>query len=486
MADSAGKQPSIVTIFAIWNTMMGTSILSMPWAMTQAGLTLGVILMISMGLLTLYSCYRILNSPNTVEGGGGCGLDFPDVCHHYSLSTSVEGGGGCGLDFPDVCHHYFGRAGRAICLIFSMTALGGAIIIYWVLMSNFLYNTGLFIHHKIHGLNMSSVEEFTNHSLPVLCRSLHLKPSMEVRDITNITSSTGPVAVLAAVTSAGVSDRLWNLRQTVPIYLVALIMPLLNFKSAQFFTRFNILGTLSVLYLVVLVTVKSSQWGVHLRTTWFDSSDEYFIPEFNVNFPVMSGVLTLAYFIHNCVITLLKNNRNAHRNVRDLAVGYALVGTTYLYVGSVVFVSFPSPSLSKRCIEQNFLDNLPSDDIMAVVARIFLLFQLTTVYPLLAYMVRVQLLTHFFGDPYPSLLHVLGLNVLLVLLGVLVARFYPNIGSIIRYSGALCGLVFVFVLPCLIHLVSRRRLGSLSAPSAIFHVLLMALGVANLVAQFLV
>lgn len=310
---------------------------------------------------------------------------------------------------------------------------------------------------------------------------------MEVRDITNITSSAGPVAVLAAANSAWSFDQLWNLRQTVPIYLVVLIMPLLNFKSAQFFTRFNILGTLSVLYLVVLVTVKSSQWGgVHLRTTWFDNSDEYFIPEFNVNFPVMSGVLTLAYFIHNCVITLLKNNRDAHRNVRDLAVGYALVGTTYLYVGSVVFMSFPAPPLSKRCIEQNFLDNLPSDDIMAVVARIFLLFQLTTVYPLLAYMVRVQLLTHFFGDPYPSLLHVLGLNVLLVLMGVLVARFYPNIGSIIRYSGSLCGLVFVFVLPCLIHLISRRRLGSLSVPSAIFHLVVMAMGVANLVAQFLV
>ncbi|XP_075919886.1 neutral amino acid transporter 9-like isoform X4 [Petromyzon marinus] len=465
MSDTAGKQPSIVTIFAIWNTMMGTSILSMPWALTQAGLTLGVLMMISMGFLALYSCYRILNSPSTIEGPAGCGLDYPDVCHHY-----------------------FGRAGRVLCLAFSMTALGGAIIIYWVLMSNFLYNTGVFLHHKIHGLNVSTVEEFRNHSLPVLCRSLHSKPSMEVRDITNITTSTGPVAVLAVANSAWSFERLWNLRETVPLYLVVLIMPLLNFKSALFFTRFNILGTLSVLYLVVLVTVKASQWGgVHLRTTWFNSDDEYFIPEFNVNFPVMSGVLTLAYFIHNCVITLLKNNRHAHHNVRDLAVGYLLVGSTYLYVGSVVFICFPSlPPLSKRCIEQNFLDNLPSDDFMAVAARIFLLFQLTTVYPLLAYMVRVQLLTHFFGDPYPSLLHVLGLNVLLVLLGVLVARFYPNIGSIIRYSGALCGLVFVFVFPCLIHLISRRRLGSLSVPSAVFHLLVMALGVANLVAQFLV
>ncbi|MEQ2253137.1 hypothetical protein ILYODFUR_029103 [Ilyodon furcidens] len=32
----ASKNPSIVTIFAIWNTMMGTSILSIPWGIKQA------------------------------------------------------------------------------------------------------------------------------------------------------------------------------------------------------------------------------------------------------------------------------------------------------------------------------------------------------------------------------------------------------------------------------------------------------------------
>jgi sodium-coupled neutral amino acid transporter 9 len=32
---TAGKQSSLVTIFAVWNTMMGTSLLSMPWALQQ-------------------------------------------------------------------------------------------------------------------------------------------------------------------------------------------------------------------------------------------------------------------------------------------------------------------------------------------------------------------------------------------------------------------------------------------------------------------
>lgn len=37
--------------------------------------------------------------------------------------------------------------------------------------------------------------------------------------------------------------------------------------------------------------------------------------------------------------------------VRDLSLAYILVGITYLYVGIMVFASFPSPPLFKDCIE---------------------------------------------------------------------------------------------------------------------------------------
>lgn len=38
--------------------------------------------------------------------------------------------------------------------------------------------------------------------------------------------------------------------------------------------------------------------------------------------------------------------------VRDLCIAYMLVTLTYLYIGALVFASFPSPPLSKDCIEQ--------------------------------------------------------------------------------------------------------------------------------------
>uniref|UniRef100_A0A3P8QGF9 Neutral amino acid transporter 9 n=1 Tax=Astatotilapia calliptera TaxID=8154 RepID=A0A3P8QGF9_ASTCA len=341
-SDHTSKNPSIITIFAIWNTMMGTSILSMPWGIKQAGFTLGIFIVIFIGLLMLYCCYIVLKSPKSIP----C-VDTSD------------------WEFPDVCQYYFGKVGQWSSLMFSMVSLVGAMVVYWVLMSNFLFNTGQFIY-----------------------------------------------------------------------------------------------STISVVYLIVLVTVKAVRLGFHLEFHWFDKT-EFYVPEFRLLFPQLTGVLTLAFFIHNCIITLMKNNKDQKNNVRDLSVAYLLVGLTYLYVGVLIFAAFPSPPLFKDCIQPNFLDNFPSSDIMVFVARTFLLFQMITVYPLLGYLVRVQMMGQLFGNHYPSFLHVLILNILIVGAGVLVATFYPNIGSIIRFSGAICGLALVFVFPALVHMITLRRQGML-------------------------
>ena len=45
---------------AIWNTMMGTSLLTMPWAFGQAGFAGGIIMMVIMAFLAVYTSYRLL------------------------------------------------------------------------------------------------------------------------------------------------------------------------------------------------------------------------------------------------------------------------------------------------------------------------------------------------------------------------------------------------------------------------------------------
>ena len=89
-------------------------------------------------------------------------------------------------------------------------------------------------------------------------------------------------------------------------------------------------------------------------------------------------MMALGLFIHNAIITIMKNNRNQENNVsfkvtifrivlfqsisrifkllfyffifqsRDLALGFSSVSGTYLLIGTLFYVSFP---MDKECIE---------------------------------------------------------------------------------------------------------------------------------------
>ena len=81
---------------------------------------------------------------------------------------------------------------------------------------------------------------------------------------------------------------------------------------------------------------------------------------------------------------------------------------------------------------QNLLNNFSQSDVMTAVARVFLLFQMLTVFPLLAYILRSQILYAVFNSVYPSFLHVIIMNVLLLTVNILVAIFLPEVGTITR------------------------------------------------------
>ncbi|EPB78272.1 hypothetical protein ANCCEY_02656 [Ancylostoma ceylanicum] len=76
-----------------------------------------------MALLCFYTTYIVIQSPK--------GLDNVDPNH---------------VEFSEICRSYLGRAGEIVAIVFSMFILTGAILAYYVLMSNFLYFTGTLIY----------------------------------------------------------------------------------------------------------------------------------------------------------------------------------------------------------------------------------------------------------------------------------------------------------------------------------------------------
>nr|XP_022911007.1 sodium-coupled neutral amino acid transporter 9 homolog [Onthophagus taurus] len=430
-------QNSLVTIFAIWNTIMGSSLLAMAWGFERSGLISGIILHIIISGICLYTAQLVLN-----------------IGKNYGAIGKIT-------EVPELCRELLGKWAEVVARIFSLIVLVGANIVYWILMSNFLYNFVEFLYEYI-------VLPENPENRTVLCPKHETFATIKNNSIHS--------------TRTTYFHEIWDLNKTVPLFLALLMFPLLNFKSPTFFTKFNSLGTLSALYMVIFVCVKAYSWGIN-DMDWLEELN------FKPSFSALSGMLALSYFIHNIIISVMRSNRNQENNVRDLSIAYGLVLFTYLFVGVFFYICFP---LAKSCIEDNLLNNFPQYDPMTIGARVLLLFQLFTVFPLMAFMLRLDIFNNFkaiFTETKStefSYFRVIVLNVILVIVCVLFACFLPKIGTLIRYTGALSGMVYVFTLPSLMKMSALKNEKALSPLKIILYVTIIVIGVLNFCSQFFI
>ncbi|VEN33682.1 unnamed protein product [Callosobruchus maculatus] len=375
---------SIVTIFAIWNTTMGSSLLAMAWGIAKTGLFPAIIITVAISGLCLYTTHVLLciNRKHGIIGGN--------------------------FEVPELCRLLLGRWAEIMARIFSMIVLIGADIVYWILMSNFLYNFVSFVYDIFHG---NPSEEMSD---AVIC----LK-----NNVLNINTT---YVFKPSIESSGFYN-IWDLYSTVPVILAVIMFPILNFKSPTFFTKFNSLGTVSVTYLLIFVAIKSFSWGPHIQN-W---SEEWTLKS---TFPSLTGMLSMSYFIHNIIITIMRHNRHQENNSRDLTIAFSLITFTYVFIGIAFYIGFP---LAKACIEDNLLNNFPKGDTLTLISRVLLLFQLFTVFPLITYMLRQDILTNLnsilkLNSPF-GYGRVVCINFVVVLICIMFACFLPRIGTLIRY-----------------------------------------------------
>jgi sodium-coupled neutral amino acid transporter 9 len=134
---------------------------------------------------------------------------------------------------------------------------------------------------------------------------------------------------------------------------------------------------------------------------------------------------------------------------------------------------------------QNFLNNFRSFDAWTFAARIFLFFQILTVFPLIVYILRIQV-CYAITKKEPTVWQTLIANLAVMSICVGFAIWLPQIGTITRFTGAICGLVYSFFLPVVLYLVWQRNLNQLNAPKVILHSILFGLGLLNFLFQFAV
>lgn len=66
----------------------------------------------------------------------------------YTVIFYISGIAGQNFEVPELCRLLIGRWAEIVSKIFSLIVLIGGDIVYWILMSNFLYNFVVFIYGK--------------------------------------------------------------------------------------------------------------------------------------------------------------------------------------------------------------------------------------------------------------------------------------------------------------------------------------------------
>eukprot|EP01121_Diplochlamys_sp_Union-15-3_P012982 TRINITY_DN3960_c0_g2_i2.p1 TRINITY_DN3960_c0_g2~~TRINITY_DN3960_c0_g2_i2.p1 ORF type:complete len:358 (-),score=26.03 TRINITY_DN3960_c0_g2_i2:23-1066(-) len=247
------KQKSLVTIFSLWNTMMGSSLLTLPWGFSESGLIMGIITLLVVGVLTWYTCTLIVKH----------GLNRPD---------------GSNVELFDLCKEHFGKVGEILPWFASILVLVGALVAYDILMMDSLYS------------NVQSV----------------------------IYWSTGHN-----------SSQIWTKGFSAAI-VIAVVFPIANLKSFSILVKFNSVGILCIALIVIFILVSSFKHGLK-----FDN-----VPLYNTGFIHLAGLLNVSFFIHNCVVAIMKDQENPKKNVRDLTIAFILAGLTYCIIGAITYLAY--------------------------------------------------------------------------------------------------------------------------------------------------
>jgi len=115
------RQNSIAFICTVCSSMMGSTLMTLPWAFERAGLVASLIMISIVGVVSYYMCFLILH--------WGCG-DFED--------------------FSELCNHYLGTWSRHVANATSVGTCIGVCATYHVLMATTLQSVVLSIGDIMH------------------------------------------------------------------------------------------------------------------------------------------------------------------------------------------------------------------------------------------------------------------------------------------------------------------------------------------------
>ena len=90
-------------------------------------------------------------------------------------------------------------------------------------------------------------------------------------------------------------------------------------------------------------------------------------------------------------------------------------------------------------------------DVMAFILRSAIFLMIFSGYPLVHFFLTQILFKLTFGEKEPARTSQLLIAWSIIVVNLLFALFYPNIGTVLSYVGAICGFFIIYVLPVAVY-----------------------------------
>ena len=163
------------------------------------------------------------------------------------------------------------------------------------------------------------------------------------------------------------------------------------------------------------------------------------------------GILGGGFYLHNISLPIYRNSRNPDHNVRDMFLGFLVVALSYIVCGILGSIGFSNPSLfpdSAGQIGQVCVNMFPTKNGLATFIRACIFCQIFASNCLLFACERSQILLLVTGDGTAKSNKInVALNGAILLVPLLLAIFYPQAGKIAGLLGAVGGCLCIYILP---------------------------------------
>ena len=376
------KVGSIQTIFSIWNTMIGSSIVSIPYNVYCAGIIPTVIIGLVYGYICYFTCYVVVRLGCKEE-------EYGNVVYNYFNY-------GFGKKYAQI--------GRIMQITFNLMINIGATFVYFLIINQNLYPClCLFLRIFNYDLNEDDLTPYFNKFSLFYCAlivSVVVFPLLILKEM----------SFLVKFNSYG-------------IYFVSVLL-------------------IFVIYTGISTLAKDTIHFAYKENIEGNKDRNLFL--FGENPGILTGTLSLGLFCHSVILPLLKNNRLQQNNQRDLFCGYICVTLTYIIIGIMGYIGFSGSEFSSD-FKDNWFRFFKSDNIFILILRILNVIQLVSIFPILFFVVRTQLFTTFCQKYLKSMPHIIMFSLILLFFCILILYFCYNIlGVLIGFIGASTALVLIY------------------------------------------